>query len=179
MYYLFSLVSLYIGLCCHAGYERERLPCRVSLSLPHIPMELYEYMLPGESVEVWTSELCCVHCSVYINVAMGAPPPSSYSMVVWYIRLSYIFGLLQDCVGRVCELTGCLATDVSSAVLEQSVAPPINSSLPSTPEVVAMDTVDGAVVKRYTGLISILATVGVALLAFTVWLVLKYTEDSI
>ena len=122
---------------------------------------------------------CAVYTVVYISMWQWVPPPSSYSMVVWYIRLSYIFGLLQDCVGRVCELTGCLATDVSSAVLEQSVAPPINSSLPSTPEVVAMDTVDGAVVKRYTGLISILATVGVALLAFTVWLVLKYTEDSI
>ena len=34
------------------GYEREQLPCRVLVSLPHSQLEFSEYMLPNESVEV-------------------------------------------------------------------------------------------------------------------------------
>lgn len=64
-------------------------------------------------------------------------------------------------------MTGCLATDVKSQVLEEVSPPPAPS--PSQP--VAIETVDAGVVKRYSGLVSILAAVGVALLAITLWFV--------
>ena len=74
----------------------------------------------------------------------------------------------QECIGRVCDLTGCQATDITASLLEQQ---PSSVTSPLTSETVSIETVDGGVVKSYSGLVSILAAVGVALLAVTVWLV--------
>ena len=46
---------IFSGLLCIysvLGYSKEALPCRVSVCLPHSRLELSEYMLPSESVEV-------------------------------------------------------------------------------------------------------------------------------
>ena len=86
--------------------------------------------------------------------------------------------LFQECVGRVCDLTGCQASDVKVTVLEQQKqqqqqqicpeTPPLSSEPPAPG---AVEAVDGKVVKGYSGLVSVVAAVGVALLAVAVWLV--------
>ena len=96
---------------------------------------------------------------------------------------------MQECVGRVSDLIGCEATDVKVDMLEQlnqqEVAPDLTSECPltsETPTPIATETVDGEVVKSYSKLVSLLAAVGVALLAIAMWFVYSVqsatTSDS-
>ena len=95
-----------------------------------------------------------------------------------WLRVWILFLPIQECVGRVCDLTGCQATDVKVSVLEQfkqqSASPDLTSEYPltsDTPAPVAIETDDEGVVKSYSKLVSIVAAVGVALLAIAIWFV--------
>lgn len=96
-----------------------------------------------------------------------------------------VFLSVQECIGRVCDLTGCQATDVKTSVLEQQkqqqTSPDLTSEPPLTSEAptpAAIETVDGRVVKSYSKLVSIVAAVGVALLAVAVWFVYSMQTAS-
>ena len=88
---------------------------------------------------------------------------------------------MQECVGRVCDLTGCQASEVKATVLEQQKqqvspeAPPLTSEPPVSS---AVETVDGVVAKSYSGLVSVVAAVCVALLAVGIWLV-YYMQQAV
>ena len=103
----------------------------------------------------------------------------------------FFFSLfVQECVGRVCDLTGYQPTDVKLSVLEQveqqrqeQVSPDLTSESPltsgtPTSEAVSVETVDEGVVKSYSKLISVLAAVGVALLAIAVWFVYSMQQQT-
>lgn len=83
-------------------------------------------------------------------------------------------------------MTGCLATDIQCHVLEDiasspsdsatistAPAPSVSTTPPLSGSAVSIEEVDGSVVKSYSRIISIAAVVGVALVAFAVWLVLN------
>ena len=95
---------------------------------------------------------------------------------------------MQECVGRVSDLIGCEAADVKVDVLEQlkqqKVAPPdLTSECPLTsetaiPVATCTETDDEEVVKSYSKLVSLLAAVGVALLAVAMWFVYSMQSAS-
>ena len=103
-----------------------------------------------------------------------------------YAALCY-FLLVQECVGRVSDLIGCEATDVKVDVLEQlkqqEAAPDLTSECPltsetTTPVATCTETGDEEVVKSYSKLVSLLAAVGVALLAVAMWFVYSLQSAS-
>ena len=98
---------------------------------------------------------------------------------------------MQECVGRVSDLIGCETADVKVDVLEQlqqqEAAPDLTPECPltsetATPVATCTETDDGEVVKSYSKLVSLLAAVGVALLAVAMWFVYSVqsatTSDS-
>ena len=67
---------------------------------------------------------------------------------------------------------------MTASVLEQQQFPSVPLLTPELSNPVAIETVDGEVVKSYSRLVSILAAVGVALLAIAVWMVYSMQLDT-